>query len=127
MQSAMRSARSDLWLCSPSTQEMASTIFDLPQPFGPDDAGKPGAAESEMRLFAERFEAHQLDFAQFKQDFPFMVSAVDVTPGSSRSEHTSAETCSNSSRGGERDKICGGSFSSGPAAWRYDGGYGKTS
>src|SRR5713101_3044004 len=35
MQSAMRSARSDLWLCSPSTQEMASTMFDLPQPFGP--------------------------------------------------------------------------------------------
>src|SRR5262249_45833512 len=35
MQSAMRSARKDLWLCSPSTQEMASTTFDLPQPFGP--------------------------------------------------------------------------------------------
>src|SRR5207237_1937184 len=35
MQSAMRSARRDLWLCSPSTQEMASTTFDFPQPFGP--------------------------------------------------------------------------------------------
>src|SRR6201993_2078516 len=35
MQSAMRSARSDLWLCSPSTQLMASTTFDLPHPFGP--------------------------------------------------------------------------------------------
>src|SRR5439155_8368856 len=35
MQSAMRSARSDLWLCSPRTQEMASTTFDLPQPLGP--------------------------------------------------------------------------------------------
>src|SRR5713226_9425192 len=35
MQSAMRSARSDLWLCSPRTQEMASTTLDLPQPFGP--------------------------------------------------------------------------------------------
>src|SRR5216683_4595871 len=35
MQSAMRSARSDLWLCSPSTQEMASTTFDFPHPFGP--------------------------------------------------------------------------------------------
>ena len=31
----MRSARRDLWLCSPSTQEMASTTFDFPQPFGP--------------------------------------------------------------------------------------------
>src|SRR5437899_4374583 len=35
IQSAMRSARSDLWLCSPRTQEMASTTLDLPQPFGP--------------------------------------------------------------------------------------------
>src|ERR1700683_540505 len=35
MQSAMRSARKDLWLCSPSTQEMASTTLDLPHPFGP--------------------------------------------------------------------------------------------
>src|SRR5271157_625159 len=35
MQSAMRSARRDLWLCSPSTQLMASTTFDFPQPFGP--------------------------------------------------------------------------------------------
>src|SRR5204862_3564593 len=35
MQSAMRSARKDLWLCSPKTQEMASTTLDLPHPFGP--------------------------------------------------------------------------------------------
>src|SRR5712664_2408934 len=35
MQSAMRSARSDLWLCSPRTQEIASTTLDLPQPLGP--------------------------------------------------------------------------------------------
>src|SRR5713101_1558877 len=35
IQSAMRSARSDLWLCSPRTQEIASTTLDLPQPFGP--------------------------------------------------------------------------------------------
>ena len=32
---AIRSALSDLWLCSPRTQEMASTILDLPQPLGP--------------------------------------------------------------------------------------------
>ena len=38
---------------------------------GSDDAGKPGAAEGDLRFFAERFEAHQFDFAQFKQDFPF--------------------------------------------------------
>src|SRR5260370_42396346 len=35
MQSARRSARSDWCLCSPRTQEMASTTLDLPQPFGP--------------------------------------------------------------------------------------------
>src|SRR5207249_8004769 len=35
MQSLMRPARSDLWLCSPNTQLMASTTFDLPHPFGP--------------------------------------------------------------------------------------------
>ena len=35
MQSDIRSARSCLWLCSPSTQEIASTTFDLPQPLGP--------------------------------------------------------------------------------------------
>src|SRR6202049_3658930 len=35
MESDIRSARSDLWLCSPRTQEMASTMLDLPQPLGP--------------------------------------------------------------------------------------------
>ena len=35
MQSLMRPARSDLWLCSPNTQLMASTTLDLPHPFGP--------------------------------------------------------------------------------------------
>src|SRR5712691_12214267 len=35
IQSAMRAARSDLWLCSPRTQEIASTTLDLPQPLGP--------------------------------------------------------------------------------------------
>src|SRR5208283_521340 len=35
MQSDMRSARRVLWLCSPSTQLMASTTLDFPQPFGP--------------------------------------------------------------------------------------------
>src|SRR6202049_4866293 len=35
MQSDIRSARSDLWLCSAQTQEMAPTMFDLSQPVGP--------------------------------------------------------------------------------------------
>jgi hypothetical protein len=34
-----------------------------------------------MRLFEKRFEAHELDFAQFKQDFPFMASAVEELGG----------------------------------------------
>jgi hypothetical protein len=28
-------------------------------------------------------------------------------------------------KGKKRDEIAEGSFSSGPSAWRYDGGYGK--
>src|SRR5580704_252932 len=35
MQSDMASARNIFLLCSPSTQEIASTTFDFPQPFGP--------------------------------------------------------------------------------------------
>jgi len=41
----------------------------------PDDARQPAAAEGDLGLLTERFEAHQLDFAQFQQDFPFMASA----------------------------------------------------
>jgi hypothetical protein len=41
-----------------------------------NDARKAAAAEGYLRLFAKRFEANELDFAQFKQDFPFVVSAA---------------------------------------------------
>src|SRR6202171_4513123 len=40
----------------------------------PNDASQPAAAEGDLGLLTERFEAYQLDFAQFKHDFPFMVS-----------------------------------------------------
>ena len=43
---------------------------------GSNNASQAAAAERDLRLFAERFEAYQLDFAQFQQDFPFMASAV---------------------------------------------------
>ena len=43
---------------------------------GPDNARQAAAAEGDLRLLAERFEAYQLDFSQFEQDFPFMASAV---------------------------------------------------
>ncbi len=48
-------------------------MLDLLQPFWPDDAGKLAAAESDVCLFAERLKAHEFDFAQFKQDFPFVL------------------------------------------------------
>ena len=53
----------------------------FPTAIGSDDAGKPAAAEGNLRLFAKRFEANELDFAQFKQDFPFMASAVYALGG----------------------------------------------
>ena len=39
--SSMRAPRSVLADCSPSTHEIASEIFDLPQPFGPMMAATP--------------------------------------------------------------------------------------
>ena len=99
----------------------------------PDDAGEPGAAEGNLCLFAKRFESHKLDFAQFKQDFPFYglrrVSAG--WSGSLKSPTPNPLPTYRQKRipltreGSSRDKIAEGSFSSGPAAWRYDGGYGK--
>src|SRR5580698_10222212 len=41
MTSSMREPRSDLADCSPRTQEMASAMFDLPQPLGPMMAATP--------------------------------------------------------------------------------------
>src|SRR5215469_8398134 len=41
MTSSMRAPRSDLADCSPSTHEIASEIFDLPQPLGPTMAAIP--------------------------------------------------------------------------------------
>ena len=43
---------------------------------GPDDARQPAPAEGDLGLLTERFEAHQFDFAQFEQGFPFMASTV---------------------------------------------------
>jgi hypothetical protein len=48
---------------------------------GADDAGQAAAAEGNLRLFAKGFEANELDFAQFKQDFPFMAYAVYALGG----------------------------------------------
>jgi hypothetical protein len=98
-----------------------------------DDAGEPAAAEGNMRLYAERFEANELDFAQFKQDFPFygLRRSCAGWSGSRKSPTPSPLPAYRQKRipltreGSSRDKIAEGSFNSGPAAWRYDGGYGK--
>ena len=52
-----------LLLCSPSTQRNASTRFDLPEPFGPDDRGN-AAAELQRRRLGERFESERFDLLE---------------------------------------------------------------
>ena len=93
MQSAIRSARRDLWLCSPSTQEMASTMFDLPHPLGPMMQLRPVPPNVRLRLFTKGLEANEFDLAEFEQVVP-LYSATSRQIG-----ETSADTCSISSRG----------------------------
>ena len=93
---------------------------------GANDAGQPAAAECDLSLLTERFEAHQLDFAQFQQDFPFMASAV-VRWVALQLYKLRQRLVPIPGKETNCDKITEGSFSSGPAAWRYDGGYGNTS
>ena len=91
-----------------------------------DNARQAAAAEGDMSFFAKRLETHQLDFAQFQQDVPFMAPAARTVARSKCLEFRQRQlpiprgkaTC---------DNFTGGSLSSGPAAWRYDGGYRKTS
>src|SRR5580704_12125973 len=113
IQSAILSARSDLVLCSPSTQEMASTIFDLPHPFGPTMQLKPVPLKvrcvfsqkdlkpmsSTLRSLSKRpypppFRAKETALRQIQYRFP-------------REE-------------GARDESSGGSYSGGPAVRRLD-------
>ena len=65
--SSMRDPRRVLADCSPSTQEMASAIFDLPQPFGPDDRRDAIAVELEFGAVAEGLESENLELFQFEQ------------------------------------------------------------
>src|SRR5207237_10642310 len=72
MQSAMRSARRDLWLCSPSTQEIASTTFDLPQPFGPTIHVVPDALNV-TRLLSQNDLKHTIStFRSLRKVSPFL-------------------------------------------------------
>jgi len=48
---------------------MASTMLDLPQPLGPM-MQVTTAAEGDLSLLTERFEAHQLDLRSFSKISP---------------------------------------------------------
>ena len=93
---------------------------------GPNNASQAAAAEGDLSLFAERFEAYQLDFSQFEQDFPFYGLRRRAL-GRSKTQMSRQRRVPIPGKGRNCDKIAEGSFSSGPAAWRYDGGYGKLS
>ena len=83
-----------------------------------DDAGEACTAEGNVRLFAKRFETHELDFAQFEQDFPFY-GLRRRTLGRSKMQMSRQRRVPIPGKGRNCDKIAEGSFSSGPAAWRY--------
>ena len=133
MQSDIRSARSDLWLCSPRTQEMASTILDLPQPLGPMMQVSPLPLKV-MCVFSQNdLNPTSSTLRSLSKISPFMASAVYALGGQVRQESFTPSPLSTyrqkriplTREGSSRDKIAEGSFNSGPAAWRYDGGYGK--
>ena len=76
MQSDMRSARSILWLCSPSTQEIASTTFDFPQPLGPTMQVMP-VPLNVIGVFSQNdLNPNKLDFTQFQHQFPRTVRSL---------------------------------------------------
>ena len=54
--SSMPAPRIDLGELSPITQRIASSTFDLPQPFGPDDAGE-AVLDAQLRRLDEALEA----------------------------------------------------------------------
>src|SRR5713101_70503 len=140
MQSAMRSARNDLWLCSPSTQETASTTFDFPQPFGPTMQVMP------LPLNATLVRSQN----DLKPAISTLRSLSTITPmrPDSRSQglrqHTRRETKLYSPSGGGFERQCDRVAVAGasdryaiagrnvwqvpdqsPAAWRMDGGTSK--
>src|SRR5712664_3722112 len=152
MQSAMRSARSDLWLCSPRTQEMASTTLDLPQPFGPTMQVVPDPLNvttvrsqndlkptiSTFRSFSKMspFGRQLLHGCQLETRIP--LKNCDSQPFSRAGAKTREKRRRCVPRGeglwSRRSTLLGspaktfGRFSvRGPAAWRKDGGTGKNS
>src|SRR5229473_1221066 len=152
MQSAMRSARSDLWLCSPRTQEMASTTLDLPQPFGPTIQVVPEPlkvttvrSQNDLKPKISTFRSFS-KMSPFGRQSPHGCQHETPLPPENResqpSHRAGAETREERRRfvprgeglWSDRSTQCRspaktfGRFSvRGPAAWRKDGGTGKNS
>src|SRR3984957_12332405 len=117
MQSDMRSARSILWLCSPKTQEMASTTFDLPQPLGPTMQVIP-LPLNVIGVFSKKdLKPNNSTLRSFSTK-PSQDSLLPL--------HRRKTGYFSNFRRTFRDKNVGGSNRVGPTAWRYRiGGYGK--
>src|SRR5260370_11127786 len=152
MQSAMRSARSDLWLCSPRTHEMASTTLDLPQPFGPTMQVVPDPLKVTTVRSQNDLKPRISTFRSFSKMSPFgrqpphgCQHKARIPPenrASQPSHRAGAETreerrrfvprgeglwSDKSTRHGSHVKTFGRFSVRGPAAWRKDGGTGKNS
>ena len=85
MTSSIFPPRSALAPCSPSTQAMASTTLDLPEPLGPTTAVMPGSKRSVV--------AEAKDLKPFiVRDFRCTVGSIPPWPtGHSRRAHTGAD------------------------------------
>src|ERR1700722_5639617 len=117
MQSDIRSARNCLWLCSPSTHEIASTTFDLPQPFGPTMHVIP-LPLNVIGVFSKKdLKPNNSTLRSFSTQ-PSQDSLLPL--------HRRKTGYFSNFRRTFRDKNVGGSNRVGPTAWRYRiGGYGK--
>src|ERR1700719_2363835 len=147
MQSAMRSARSDLWLCSPRTQEMASTTLDLPQPFGPTMQVVPDPLNVTTVRSQNDLKPTRSTFRSFSKMSPFGRQLLRGCRHKTRNQMDNSETqplpAAAAKRREERRRFVPrgeglrndrptlhgspvktfGRFSvRGPAAWRKDGG-----
>src|SRR6266478_1644718 len=147
MQSAMRSARSDMWLCSPRTQEMASTTLDLPQPFGPTIHVVPDPLNVTTVRSQNDLKPTISTFRSFSKMSPLSLKSRQNTfdannnrsvyPGPWQSsarrdgviflEGRGFRASSESRVNGDRPKTFGRFSVRGPAAWRKDGGTEKNS
>ena len=69
--------RTALGACAPSTQAIASTTLDLPEPFGPTTTVTPG---SSWRVVASANDLNPLRVSDFKNTAPATIAASAPTP-----------------------------------------------